>query len=335
MDGDKARQHRGTRPFRYAVLVLLVALAALLWTRILLTPPSPDTPDAPPGRSRDNPIPCTLSTAALKAMAPVIHLPVAPARELDGLTRAQVLDLRRQAVRSQPSLAGADYTPSGQVFGRVQDGLPWWGVEGMFYHGPGQRSIEGVSEETRMILNPYLLIYADFFGLSIWRDRQLWDVGKVARSGKTVADLPLYPPVGTLVWDSVKAEMTATYDITAYLEDLNRYTRRTLGVSDTDLMLCGINAADLGLEFAFIDLRASSHMDQQQRHDQVVVLRDFIHKGGSCQYRGGCNNGSPYQPELDHLRILSLPATLRVKLWDARPRDSAAPADATFVMQFQ
>ena len=46
-----------------------------------------------------------------------------------------------------------------------------------YFHGTGDDSIAGPSEEFHFILNPFLLVAADFLGLCIWRLAELSGVG--------------------------------------------------------------------------------------------------------------------------------------------------------------
>jgi hypothetical protein len=49
-----------------------------------------------------------------------------------------------------------------------------------------------------------------------------------------------------------------------------------------------------------------------------VPLRACLHRGGSCGYPGGCNNGSPDEPLL-YFRVIEPPAWTELGLWLGRP----------------
>ena len=68
---------------------------------------------------------------------------------------------------------------------------------------------------------------------------------------------------------------------------------------------------------------------------EAVRILHFIHRGGSCGYPGGCNNGSPYQPELDNFRVEALPAHLDVLLWRNRPKDISESPVMRFAVRFE
>ena len=72
-----------------------------------------------------------------QAKSAPLDIPLQAPTEFDFVTKAEVLRLRTEAVRRYPDLLASDYTPSEAVFGQIVDGLPWWGIAGQFYYGPG------------------------------------------------------------------------------------------------------------------------------------------------------------------------------------------------------
>jgi len=118
--------------------------------------------DAPPL----SPLPSASNRLALGEVTAVkgaLTLPIAALAEFDGLSREQILALRREAVARQPKLLQGEYVPTPSVFGHIEGGRPWWGLAGRFYFGPGGESIAGLSTQSQHVLNPYLLVGADFW----------------------------------------------------------------------------------------------------------------------------------------------------------------------------
>jgi hypothetical protein len=58
--------------------------------------------------------------------------------DLDFLSKADVYQLRNEAVFKYPQLMLNGYTPSEVVFGQIVDGLPWWVMHGQFFYGKGE-----------------------------------------------------------------------------------------------------------------------------------------------------------------------------------------------------
>ncbi len=286
-------------------------------------------------------LPIGPNALALGAGAPAgpLEIALAPPAELDFLSRAEVLDLRRQAVQQHAALLAAPYRPAPAVFGQAQGGRPWWGVAGQFYYANGARSIEGPSEEARFILNPYLLVAAEMTGLSIWGRGPAplaWDTGRIGAADLARPDFPFYCPPARLVWRPAERRAEVTYGVSAYLAAVNHWTRRPLTLADASFGLITYNARDLNLRYLYLAPAESRNViAPAAAAGQPVALRHYLHVGSSCGYAGGCNNMSPHIPELEELRIEALPALATLKLWQRRPAGVAAEADFTWMIQFQ
>jgi hypothetical protein len=313
------------------IVVLVIALGVVVLfrdqARWLLrpesAPPSPNTNALAIGSAAtvDQQIPLTLQQPA----------------ELDGMSRAAVYALRTQAVLAYPQLLAADYRPWDGVFGQITDGKPWWGMSGQWYYGSGAQSIEGVSEETRFLLNPYLLVGVDFYGFSYFDGRgEVWNRTQVDAADPNSPGFPLTCLPERLTWQPTDAYAEIRYDVTDCLAAMNQYTSRNLSVPDNGgFDLFAYNARDLNLNFIYIDYAASLNITQTDPPAQAVEIPHYIHVGGSCGYEGGCNNMSPAFPPLDFLSLTGLPADLVAKLWQSAPASVDAPADMTFTIQFR
>lgn len=245
-----------------------------------------------------------------------LNILLKPPLELDFKTRAEVLQLREQAVNRYPELLVDDYRPYEPIFGRIVDGLPWWGIKGQFYYGRGERSIEGPSEESRFILNPYMLVAAEFY--------TYWDRARYPESEVGKAGFQFYCDPFNLLW-----QPRQSYGEVSYRADC--VARIGGGFFD----LIAYNARDLNLTYLYVSYPDSQGIAHSNPPDRAYANPQFIHQGGSCGYEGGCNNMSPYTPEIDGIRIESLPAKVNVWLWKSDPGDPQLAADMTFVLYFR
>jgi hypothetical protein len=285
---------------RLLILALLVSILVMLGVWCLLRPP------------------VNHNALAIGEAANIdrLDIPLQPPLELDFKTRAEVLQLREQAIYSHPELLVREYKPYAPIFGRIVDGLPWWGVKGQFYYGSGERSIEGPSEESRFILNPYLLVAAEFY--------TYWDPARHPESEIRAANFRFYCAPHGLHWRPRSAYAEVSYDAGCVAR---------IGGGFFDLI--AYNARDLNLAYLYIsypDSQGISHPDAPVR---AYANPQFIHQGGSCGYQGGCNNMSPYTPEIDAIRIDSLPAKVTIWLWKSDPGDPHRTPDMTFVLYFR
>lgn len=268
------------------------------------------------------------------SVAGPVAVAIVPPAELDGMSRAEVIALRREAAARDSSLFVPDYAPNDEVYGRISDGRPWWGMEGQYLHGAGERSPDGPSEEARFLLNPLLLVGGGFTGMSIWNRRFRWKPG-VDGTSFAAAGIDLQPSARDLIlWpDERRAEVT--YDVSAWVRAAEPLVDGPVRAEGSDFNLYPINAHALGFQYAGIDLQRTRNLEPWKTSEDAVQLLHYIHLGRSCRYFGGCNNGSPRTPELDSIRLVELPATIAVRLWFAKPWSIADDPDFLFTIQLR
>jgi len=237
--------------------------------------------------------------------------------ELDFMKKSEILDLRKKYINEHPDLLNGAYKPSEEVFGQIQDGKPWWGILGISYYGPGQKSIEGPSKESRYIINPFLLVALSEYGAHPVNDPSL-------------SPVPICPKPIALEWEG-RSKATATYEVGEFWDLQAKY--RYADAGNNIFELDAYNARDFGFNYLYIDKNESRNAVLNDNKEPVQILQ-FIHCGGSCGYPGGCNNKSPDQPEL-MVSISSLPATLYIKLWRNKPVTTGSDADMIFIIEIR
>lgn len=243
-----------------------------------------------------------------------VSLAVNPPMEFDGKTKEQVMALRRDRINQHKELFEGEYVFSKEVYGQIEDGRPWWGLQGQFCNGPGPKSIEGPSEESRFILNPFLLLMLDAPTAFICPDPGCF---------------PVQPgPPESVQWYPVPGQLILTYRLSRYFSECTAMHGKNCGPK---VVIDAQNARDLGYNYILIDTRASHGVSQDFKpgaFGSIYQLRNYIHRGGSCGYPGGCNNGSPDQPQL---RIYTdyLPGLITALLWKDKPKDISRKPDVT------
>jgi hypothetical protein len=252
----------------------------------------------------------------------LVRIPLNPTVEYDGATRADILARRGARVSEHAEALAAfgsvRWAPSPAVFGQIVDGKPWWGLVGIARRGSGEQSIEGDSEESRFIENPLLLFAPKERFAHVPHDR-----GAPAT--------PLWPRARTLAWDFEHRIGLATIDAASYLEECRRL--RWPDCIERRLSLRAYNVHDLGVPWFAYDAAASQRVAVRS-FGKVLAEPEYIHLGGSCGHAGGCNNASPYAPDLEVV-LAELPARLAVRLWRQAPRAADDPPDAWFVLVFE
>lgn len=241
-----------------------------------------------------------------------IDLSTVVPRELDGLTKAQVLQIRTVEVKKYPELLAGEYTPSEAIFGQVEDLAPWWGIEGQFRFGAGISSIDGPSEESRFILNPFLLVAPEFND---------WFRG-ISNAEAAKLDLTCLPQ--SLTWWPKESRAEASYAASCI-------ARRQKPEFD----LIAYNARDMGLPYIYVSYADSLNVTKTDAPAEPYANPQFIHRGNSCGYPGGCNNMSPSTPPIDGIRLDGLPAKVAVWLWRSKPRSIDVAPDFIFTVVFR
>ena len=259
---------------------------------------------------------CGLS---LGAMAEIYSFPVNPPRELDFLDKNEVFRVRNEMIEAYPILFQGDYqADTSSVFRQIESGKPWWGLKGLLCYGPGELSIEGESDESRFIDNPFLLVSVEEgFALPFMKEK---------------GNCPLsYPEPMRISFDSDTMTFSVDYNASAHeqaIENLRKYTRTRM--PKMMYKFHGRNAIDFGVPYVYAsEIRNLHFLNGRNLENSVYRFRDFIHVGGSCGYPGGCNNGSPRQQETE-FKIDGYPAYARFKLWREAPKSPEEPADLTY-----
>lgn len=269
----------------------------------------------------DEPRPFSLITGTKWTGEKEIPLSFNPPIELDSMTKAQVMALRKEAVLQHQDLIEGAYEYSPSVFGKIEDGRPWWGLKGQFCIGPGQESIEGPSEESRFILNPYLFLMLDSTNAFINKDLACF----VAEPN---------PPVSA-TWYPLKKELVLVYEVSRYFSQCVALHGKSC---NNQLQLDALNARDFGFSYIYFNPVLSKGISAlkpgRSAFDDVYELKDFIHLGKSCGYPGGCNNSSPDQPQVVFKQDY-YPGEFLAALWYQKPRQKDQAPDVTvrFILQ--
>lgn len=250
------------------------------------------------------------------AKVETIDIALTPPGELDFKKKSEILKLRSRAVYRYPSLLAGEYKPSETVFGQIADGLPWWGTRGAYYHGTGQRSIEGPSEQSHSILNPFILAVPEF--------HFRWNPAIIPESVIGGTMFPDHCGPTRLIWYPKRALAEVVYDASC----ISRTRARAFS-------LVAYNARDFHLGHILVSYRDSKNIKKKDPPTLPYPNPQFLHAGGSCGYPGGCNNVSPRTPEIENLRITGFPARVVIRFWRKKPNLIEEPSDMEFLIRFE
>lgn len=257
--------------------------------------------------------------------------------EFDYMSREDILSLRQQAVQLHPELIVGKYRPYREVFNSIDSGAPWWGTNGEYYYGSGKQSIDGPSVQSKYVLNPYILVSTDISSLTFGGSdpSAFWNEAIISDVALKSSKFPYYCRAQELRWWPGAQRAEITYNIKAYLAELNNWTRRTYRTSDAVLSLTAYNARDFNLNYIYVAYDQSINMYRDNPPGSATAISDALQKDDSCGIPGGCNTVSPPQDSLSGIRLEGLPATLVIYLWERQPDNVQAAPDMTFTIHYK
>lgn len=243
--------------------------------------------------------------------------------------RDDILSMRAKEVAKHPELLHGDYTPFNPIWGAIEDAKPWWGTAGATVFDSGRRSMEGPSEESRFVMNPYLLVAANPGSTLIWNPALF--------TQKQINDptFPYFWQPESLTIDPPKALGKVVYNISDYQSKILA-TKMLRGPAFVKrFSLVAYNARDFGYKFIYFNQEKSINVSNDHPTSEAVSIRQFIHCGGTCGCPGTCcNNMSPFTAEIDRLRLTKLPARAVVYLWKNEPEKIDQNPDMVFLIEF-
>ena len=234
-------------------------------------------------------------------------VPIIPMSDLNGKSKSEIYVQRKLYVENT-IFKNRHYKPSEDVFGRIDETKPWLGIEALTCYGKGQNSSKGLSEESRYLNNPTMLI-----GL----DRVNFD----EKPKNLCSPIDYLMPV-KINYSKDDNMIKVVFEVSQYKGELGR-----------NFLLKGLNAKDLGFKYAYADKINNVAFIKKDGNisDSIYEFKDFISVGNACGVKGGCNNGSPFQKELQYA-VINYPADIHIKLWKKLPKNMNTKEDINYLI---
>lgn len=229
-------------------------------------------------------------------------------------TKKEILEKRKRYVDKVFNLP--KYKPNEEVFGQIEDNKPWISIDAAscFWKFNMDRD-KGPSEESVFLNNPMVLIGAEmpYYGY-------LYD-------NNCTTDNYFMPYSVTL--DENNNLITVKYNVS------NLYKHLSADVQKKYLfVLNALNARDFGYQWGHVFNTSNVKFKEKVITSSSYYFLNYIHVGMSCGINGGCNNGSPFQQELN-FKILSVPASIDMALWRNQPETIKANSDIKIRLLFE
>ena len=233
------------------------------------------------------------------------YIKINPLQEYNYLSKDEIYSIRKNYVKKSLFWTPL-YEPSNEIFGQIQSGKPWWGLQHTICIS-GEDNTTGISAMSRFINNPNLLV--TFMSVYIFKHKP--ETEEFCNS-KFANFMPY-----KAYFDAKNKIITARYKMGRFIID------NLQGYSDGEhphyLMLVGMNAKDFGYRYVKIQKLVNIGMrTSPNAAENIHEFQDYIHVGGSCGAEGGCNNISPRQSELE-FQIKDLPAEISMELYKHHP----------------
>jgi hypothetical protein len=269
-----------------------------------------------------------------KAKVSFEELPINPPVNLK-TGKEQFYGFRKLMANSHSELLSMPYTPEDALFGNVHDGHSWWGMLGKYYYGPGGHCLDGPAEQSRFIGNPFLLAAPDFVGFSI--DKRLKWKKEVTPEKAAAADFPLACEPQHLEWFAQDGRVEVTYDVTNYLDRLNRYAELPVSAThDGEFNVVAYNAHDLGMKYVGAIASGTQNVQLISPSAKGAIITASLlqstHYDWSCGVPGGCNAFT--KPEFT-FQLLALPAKLELHFWPNKPTSSEEAPGLSYIINFR
>ncbi len=263
----------------------------------------------------------------------IVYVPLFESQDLSTFNTVALSELRTKIVQQFPQLVTEPYKPSASVFNGIKEGSPWFSLQGFFYSGPGEQSVQGPSAEGRYILNPLLLVGADLWGLSIWTEGNLkWDREKVSAAKLSVPPVRLYPHPLNLTYLPQERRAEVTYQASLFLYETKDWVLAPLDKSQINFGITAYNARDFGYRFIYLSPK-SENIEAPKLKKSPLPITDFLSFQGSlCGNSSGCNHRNSPMPQLDTIKVTALPAKAVFDLWRGPPEDASTPAHFSFTI---
>ncbi|MBR1681092.1 hypothetical protein IJ707_04805, partial [bacterium] len=250
-------------------------------------------------------------------------LVINPLSSYSGKTKDEILKIRKDFVATS-IFKNDSYEPSEMVFGQIADKKPWWSIDHILCTNKNidlNKRGEGLSEESRYLNNPNLLVGVQL-SKSFIKNKDLKDFCE----DKSLLFIPK-----EIKFDKKNKLIIVTYNASENMT--KKMNKRYI-----EYLLVGLNARDFGYEWVYASnshnlIFLPSSLDSTLFNEKPKKFLDFIHLGNACKVDGGCNNASPYQPEMAFY-FRKFPADMTLSLWKNKPIYKNQPADIYLKMIF-
>ncbi len=241
---------------------------------------------------------------------------VAP-RNLNGLSKNEILRIRKDIVLKNKDLFREEYEPADNFLRNVDAGLPWLSLEDIFIYGGKRFSPNNPSYLSRLIFNPLELLPVECWESSVLgKNGVKWDNDKLTKEYLTNKEFNFYCKAAQLSWQAKERVIVSRYLIRHLIKQINQFAINPISNEKTVISINTINAFDFGFRRVRFNSFKSKNISVDDTFDKKIVINDRIETNNKiCRIEGGCNEYNKDPLKLKKFEITSFPANLDIDLW--------------------
>ncbi len=262
---------------------------------------------------------------ALADQAPfdgTLNIPINPLFSLDGMTKQEILSLRKKYIEKHKRLLLNPYRPFDAIFAGIVDKRPWVALQGLYLHEHGAQETTGPSLESMYIANPYFLVGA------VSKETYNWNRA-IKDNPDKIPNFPYTCMPENLQWTPRFGKMEVTYNLESYWKRVKELlpAEQEIGEKKFRFENYYYNARDLG--FTYLSARLESSSGSEDISGGIIRIKQYLHGGNVCGIP--CNNAGDNGPfrKFD----VKPPCDERILLWLKRPWLNTPP-DVTCILHF-
>ncbi|MBY0357614.1 MAG: hypothetical protein K2W82_06400 [Candidatus Obscuribacterales bacterium] len=246
-----------------------------------------------------------------------------------GKKKEEILNLRAKFIAHHPELLNGTYVPSETIFGGITDGKDWWGAQGYAFYDQGIPAITGLSKESGLILNPFLLVFPYIQIKSV-----SWDTGRFPTIQEfSQSNFPVMPLPDRATIYPAEAREEISIDTMKIFNQANQVVSPPIQFSDIHFDLSAFNAKDFGYNYMYVDPSQSSNINKYP--NAVIEISENFQAITADSPSGSCNELRSVDDAVKDFSLKDLPAKLHICLWKEKPASYLAKPDFSVTLKFQ
>ena len=246
-----------------------------------------------------------------------ISVKINPLTDFNYKSKSEIYAVREKFVQ-QSIFKNKNYKPNEEVFGDMATGMPWVSIMYQNYETDRKHPHFGLSEESRFINNPSGLVMLNMDADILVNEKIVSAANVSATTTKDIKNSMLLLPE-SITYIKNKNTVLIKYSINTFFYSLKDTVKNNRQYYKVFCLDC-LNARDFGYNWIFAYDSKNISFNENSVKDKAVELKNKIALVKYENEEYGVNNSIMNSKEL-FFGIISLPASINLKLWKNKPND--------------